>query len=52
MPLGITEASGIVTSLRGENLQYGTERAWQRFGLLASIERLQKAALERLANVR
>jgi 3'(2'), 5'-bisphosphate nucleotidase len=47
----VTEAGGIVTGLRGEKLQYGTEGAWQRFGLLASNGKLQEAALQRLARV-
>ena len=47
----VEEAGGTVTGLRGEQLQYGTEGAWQRSGLLATNGRLHAAALERLRTV-
>jgi 3'(2'), 5'-bisphosphate nucleotidase len=47
----VEEAGGTVTGLRGEELRYGTEGAWQRSGLLASNGRLHAAALERLRAV-
>lgn len=47
----VEEAGGTVTGLHGETLQYGTEGAWQRSGLLASNGRLHAAALEKLRDV-
>jgi 3'(2'), 5'-bisphosphate nucleotidase len=47
----VTEAGGTVTGLGGEKLKYGTEGAWQRFGLLATNGRLHPLALQRLAKV-
>ena len=47
----VTEAGGQVSGLRGETIQYGTEGAWQKSGLLASNGRLHAAALERLKSV-
>lgn len=47
----VTEAGGQVSGLRGETIQYGTEGAWQKSGLLASNGRLHAPALERLKSV-
>ena len=44
----VTEAGGRVTGLRGEELRYGTEGAWQRHGLLATNGLLHDASLEGL----
>jgi 3'(2'), 5'-bisphosphate nucleotidase len=44
----VTEAGGRVTGLGGQQLKYGSEGAWQRFGLLATNGRLHDAALEKL----
>src|SRR5439155_4980586 len=44
----VAEAGGKVSGLRGEELHYGLEGAWQRHGLLASNGVLHEAALERL----
>ncbi|HXG10541.1 MAG TPA: 3'(2'),5'-bisphosphate nucleotidase CysQ [Gemmataceae bacterium] len=42
----VEEAGGRVTGLGGEELRYGLEGAWQRYGLLASNGRLHDAALK------
>lgn len=47
----VTEAGGAVTGLAGEELRYGTEGAWQRYGLLATNGKLHAAALKHLAQV-
>jgi 3'(2'), 5'-bisphosphate nucleotidase len=44
----VTEAGGRVTGLRGQELRYGTEGAWQRHGLLATNGPLHDASLEGL----
>lgn len=44
----VEEAGGTVTGLAGEAIQYGTEGAWQRSGLLASNGILHTAAVTRL----
>ncbi|MBY0527804.1 MAG: inositol monophosphatase [Gemmataceae bacterium] len=44
----VEEAGGTVTGLAGEEIQYGTEGAWQRSGLLASNCILHATAIERL----
>jgi 3'(2'), 5'-bisphosphate nucleotidase len=48
----VAEAGGTVTGLHGEALRYGTEGAWQRFGLLGSNGRVHDEALRRLEGVR
>ncbi|OAI46096.1 hypothetical protein AYO44_11965 [Planctomycetaceae bacterium SCGC AG-212-F19] len=47
----VEEAGGTVTGLAGQQIQYGTEGAWQRTGLLASNGILHTAAIARLATV-
>jgi len=47
----VTEAGGIVTGTRGEELQYGLPGAWQRHGLLASNGKIHDEAIARLAKV-
>lgn len=47
----IAEAGGKSTGLKGEDLFYGSEGAWQRTGLLSSNTRLHEAALAKLAAV-
>jgi 3'(2'), 5'-bisphosphate nucleotidase len=47
----VTEAGGAVTGMRGEEIRYGQEGAWQRFGLLATNGKLHAAALKQLAKV-
>ena len=44
----VTEAGGRVTGLRGQELHYGVEGAWQRHGLLATNGALHGASLEGL----
>jgi 3'(2'), 5'-bisphosphate nucleotidase len=47
----VTEASGTVTGLHGEELRYGLPEAWQRFGLLGSNGHVHMEALKRLEGV-
>jgi 3'(2'), 5'-bisphosphate nucleotidase len=44
----VEEAGGKLTGLKGEEIRYGSEGAWQRCGLLASNGVLHAAALEAL----
>ena len=45
----VTEAGGKVTGLLGQQLHYGSEGAWQRFGLLATNSLLHEAAVKQLS---
>jgi 3'(2'), 5'-bisphosphate nucleotidase len=47
----VEEAGGMVTGLRGQAIQYGSDGAWQRSGLLASNGLLHGAALDKLRNL-
>jgi 3'(2'), 5'-bisphosphate nucleotidase len=47
----VTEAGGIVTGLRGQELRYGLPGAWQRHGLLATNGLIHQDAIARLATV-
>lgn len=47
----VTEAGGSVSGMGGEEIRYGQEGAWQRFGLLATNGKLHGAALKQLAKV-
>src|SRR5262249_36871037 len=45
----VTEAGGKVSGLKGQELHYGEEGAWQRFGLLGTNDKLHAAAVAALA---
>ena len=47
----VEEAGGKVTGIGGEALQYGSEGAWQRQGLLATNGCLHEVAVGRLKGV-
>ncbi len=44
----VTEAGGMVTGIKGEELKYGLPGAWQRAGLLATNGKLHPVAVERI----
>jgi len=47
----VEEAGGMVSGLRGQAIQYGSDGAWQRSGLLVSNGLLHGPALDKLRNL-
>jgi 3'(2'), 5'-bisphosphate nucleotidase len=47
----VTEAGGKVSGLKGQELRYGEEGAWQRYGLLGTNGKIHASAVTALANI-
>ena len=47
----VTEAGGQVSGLKGQELRYGEDGAWQRYGLLGTNRRIHAASVLALAGI-